>query len=113
MNNTMIEYNEGYQTYYVNIITNKFRSTFYIGMTNNLAERLKQHKRNIEKGIKTFASKYNIEFLVYYEKHTWVQQAIAREKELKGWKRDKKLTLIKSFNNNFEFLNNRFIDNLN
>lgn len=109
MNNTMIEYNEGYHTYYVYIITNKYRSTYYIGITNNLGERLKQHKDNIEKGIKTFASKYNIEFLVYYEKHTWVQQAIAREKELKAWRRDKKLALIKSFNNNFEFLNNHFM----
>lgn len=109
MNNTMIEYNEGYQTYYVYIITNKYRSTYYIGMTNNLGERLKRHKENIEKGIKTFASKYNIEFLVYYEKHTWVQQAIARKKELKAWRRDKKLALIKSFNGDFEFLNDRFV----
>ena len=109
MNNNMIEYNEGHYTFYVYIITNKYRSTYYIGMTNNLGERLKQHKENIEKGIKTFASKYNIEFLVYYEKHTWVQQAIAREKELKAWRRDKKLALIRSFNPEFEFLNGRFV----
>jgi len=113
MENIMIDYMEGFHTYYVYIITNKFRSTFYIGMTNNLGERLKEHKDNIEKGVKTFASKYNIEFLVYYEKHTWVQEAIAREKELKGWKRDKKLALIKSFNANFEFLNHRFTATLN
>ncbi len=80
-------------------------------MTNNLGLRLQQHKENIEKGIKTFASKYNIEFLVYYEKHTWVQLAIAREKELKGWRREKKLHLIKSFNENFDFLNDRFLNN--
>ncbi len=109
MNNTMIEYNEGHHTYYVYIITNKYRSTYYIGMTNNLGVRLQQHKENIEKGIKTFASKYNVEFLVYYEKFTWIQLAIAREKELKGWRREKKLGLIKSFNENFEFLNNRFV----
>ena len=78
-------------------------------MTNNLGRRLKEHKENIEKGIKTFSSRYNIEFLVYYEKFTCVQQAIAREKELKGWRRDKKLELIRSFNENFEFLNHRFI----
>ena len=109
MNNTMIEYNEGNYTFYVYIITNKHRSTYYIGMTNNLGIRLQQHKENIEKGIKTFASKYNIEFLVYYEKFTWAQEAIAREKELKGWKRDKKLELIRSFNENFEFLNHHFV----
>ena len=62
----MIEYNEGYHTYYVYIITNKYRSTYYVGMTNNLNLRMQQHKENNEKGIKTFASRYNIEFLVYY-----------------------------------------------
>ena len=109
MNTTMIEYNEGYYTYYVYIITNKYRSTYYIGMTNNLGERLMQHKENIEKGIRTFASRYNVEFLVYYEKFTWVQQAIAREKELKAWRREKKLELIRGFNPEFEFLNDRFV----
>ncbi|UGS22735.1 GIY-YIG nuclease family protein [Flavobacterium channae] len=108
MNNTMIEYNEGFHTYYVYIITNKYKSTFYIGVTNNLGLRLQQHKENIENDIKTFASKYNLQFLVYYEKFSWIQLAIAREKELKGWRRDKKIDLIKSFNENFEFLNNRF-----
>lgn len=109
MNNTMIEYNEGSYTFYVYIITNKHRSTYYIGMTNNLGVRLKQHKENIEKGIKTFASRYNLEFLVYYEKFTWVQLATEREKELKSWNRDRKLELIRSFNENFEFLNDRFV----
>jgi putative endonuclease len=109
MNNTMIEYNEGYQTYYVYIITNKYRSSFYIGVTNNLSIRLLQHKENIETGNKTFASRYQIQFLVHYEKFTWIQLAIAREKELKGWKREKKLELIRSFNENFEFLNDRFV----
>ena len=108
MNNIMFEHIEGNHSYYVYIITNKYRSTFYIGMTNNLSSRLKQHKENIENRIYTFASRYNLEFLVYYEKFTWVQQAIAREKELKGWRREKKLNLIKSFNDNFEFLNYKF-----
>jgi putative endonuclease len=105
----MIEYNEGYQTYYVYIITNKYRSSYYIGVTNNLSIRLLQHKENIETGNKTFASRYQIQFLVYYEKFTWIQLAIAREKELKGWKREKKSELIRSFNENFEFLNDRFV----
>ena len=89
MNNTMIKYNEGHQTYYVYIITNKYMSSYYTGVTNNLIIRLQQHKENIETGKKTFASKYNIQFLVYYEKFTWIQLAIAREKELKGWRREK------------------------
>ncbi|MDQ8011610.1 MAG: GIY-YIG nuclease family protein [Flavobacterium nitrogenifigens] len=99
---------QGYHTYYIYIITNKHRSTFYIGVTQNLKIRLKQHKENIENNIKTFASKYKIEFLVYYEKFTWIQEAIAREKELKGWIRTKKIELIKEFNPTFEFLNHYF-----
>ena len=77
-------------------------------MTNNLKLRIQQHKNNIGTNTKTFASKYNIEFLVFYEKFTWVQEAIAREKELKKWRRDKKLALIRGFNPTFEFLNHHF-----
>ncbi len=98
----------GFHTYYVYIITNKFRSTYYIGMTNNLKLRLHQHESNIVANTKTFASKYNIEFLVFYEKFTWVQEAILREKELKKWRRDKKTALIRGFNPKFEFLNHHF-----
>lgn len=104
----MLNPQNGYHTYYVYIITNRYRSTFYIGVTNNLRERLNQHKENIKKNEKTFAAKYGIEFLVYYEKFTWIQEAITREKELKGWIRDKKLELIRDFNPSFEFLNYYF-----
>ena len=98
----------GFHSDYVYIITNKYRSTFYIGMTNNLKLRLQQHKDNLDNGIKTFASKYNLEFLVYYEKFVWVEEAIAREKEIKKWRREKKMDLIKSMNPDFEFLNPYF-----
>ena len=111
VNNIMFDHTEGFHSYYVYIITNKYRSTFYIGMTNDLPRRLNEHSENIKNGIKTFASKYNLEFLVYYEKFSWVQQAIAKEKEIKGWRREKKLNLIRSFNENFEFLNERFVKN--
>ncbi|WP_432222983.1 GIY-YIG nuclease family protein [Flavobacterium sp. TMP13] len=107
----MLEFKEGIHVYHVYIITNKHRSTFYIGVTNNLNLRLEQHHKNILEGNKTFAAKYNIEFLVYYEKHSWIQLAIAREKELKGWRRSKKLNLIREFNPTFEFLNDRFLSN--
>ncbi|WP_375605068.1 GIY-YIG nuclease family protein [Flavobacterium davisii] len=99
---------KGFHTYYVYIITNDFRSTFYIGMTNNLKLRLEQHRLNIEIGNKTFAAKYNLKHLVYYQTFTWVQEVINREKELKSWRREKKLELIKEFNPNFEFLNHFF-----
>jgi putative endonuclease len=98
----------GFHTYYVYIITNNYRSTYYIGMTNNLKVRLQQHKENIILKNKTFAAKYNLEFLVYYERFTWVNEAIAREKEIKKWRREKKLDLIRSFNSEFEFLNYHF-----
>ena len=100
----------GFHSYYIYIITNSYRSTYYIGMTNNLKLRLQQHKQNIIDKNLTFASKYNLEFLVYYEKFVWVKEAIAREKELKKWRRDKKLELIRTINPKFEFLNYLFED---
>ncbi|MEL1253029.1 GIY-YIG nuclease family protein [Flavobacterium sp. DGU38] len=104
----MFNTKEGFHSYYVYILTNKYRSTFYIGVTNNLKLRLQQHKDNLETGNKTFASKYALEFLVYYEKFVWIQEAISREKELKKWRREKKIVLIKDFNPELEFLNNHF-----
>ncbi|MFY0482349.1 GIY-YIG nuclease family protein [Flavobacterium sp. PLA-1-15] len=98
----------GFHTYYVYIITNSYRTTFYIGVTNNLKARLVQHKENIAANTKTFASTYRIEYLVFYEKYVWIQEAIAREKELKKWRRDKKLALIRTINPNLEFLNHLF-----
>ena len=104
----MLNPQEGFHSYYIYILTNKYRSTLYIGVTNNLKLRLQQHKDNLENGNKTFASKYSIEFLVYYEKYVWIQEAIALEKELKKWRREKKIELIQNFNSNFEFLNYHF-----
>lgn len=107
-NKNMLNPQLGFHSYYVYIITNKFRSTFYIGMTNNPKVRLQQHKDNIVLKNKTFATKYGLEYLIYYEKFVWVQDAIAREKELKKWRREKKLELIHSLNPEFEFLNTHF-----
>ena len=104
----MQDLSKGYHTYYVYILTNKNRTTFYIGVTNNLKIRLQQHKDSIIDKTNSFVSRYNLEFLIYYETHTWIQIAIAREKEVKGWRREKKLNLIKSFNENLEFLNHHF-----
>lgn len=98
----MLNPQTGFHTYYVYILTNKHRSTFYIGVTNNLKLRLEQHKNCYNKN--SFTSKYNIEFLVYYEKFAWIQQAISREKELKKWNRNKKIDLIKEYNPVFEFI---------
>ncbi len=102
----MLEFKEGYHTYYVYILTNKAKSVLYIGVTNNLKIRLQQHSENLNPN--SFTSKYNVYFLLYYEKFTWIQLAIAREKELKGWKRDKKIELIKITNPDLNFLNHLF-----
>ncbi|HSD08262.1 GIY-YIG nuclease family protein [Flavobacterium sp.] len=103
-----MELQQGYHTYYIYIITNKSKTVFYIGVTNNLRIRLNQHKENITVGNKSFASRYNVKFLLYYEKFTWIQEAIMREKELKGWRRDKKIELIKIINPDLDFLNYLF-----
>lgn len=95
---------EGFHTYFIYILTNKAKSVFYVGVTNNLKKRIMKHRDNILLESKTFASKYNVEFLLYYEKFTWIQEAIAREKEIKGWRREKKIALIKTMNPELEFL---------
>jgi putative endonuclease len=102
----MIEYQEGFHTYYVYILTNKAKTVLYTGVTNNLKIRLQQHKDSLNPN--SFTAKYNVHFLLYFEKFTWIQLAIAREKGIKGWKKDKKITLIKTINPELNFLNDLF-----
>ena len=102
----MIEYQEGYHTYYVYILTNKAKTVLYTGVTNNLKVRLQQHKDSLNPD--SFTSKYKVFYLLYFEKFTWIQVAIAREKEIKGWKRDKKIALIKTINPDLGFLDDLF-----
>ena len=104
----MIEYTEGIYKFYVYILTNKYRTTYYIGVTNNLRKRISQHQDSIEQGQKTFVARFHLSELVYYETFGWIQQAIAREKELKGWRKEKKLNLIRSNNSRIESLNHLF-----
>lgn len=103
-----MQFKKGYHTYYIYIITNKSKTVFYTGVTNNLRVRLKQHKENNANGKKTFASKYNVIYLLYYERFTWIQEAIAREKEVKDWRREKKIELIKTINPDLDFLDYLF-----
>ncbi len=95
--------------YYVYILTNRNKTVLYTGMTNNLVRRLTEHHENIRLGKKTFAARYQCRHLLHFEKYTWVQDAIAREKEIKGWVRIKKLELIKSENPNMDFLEEAFL----
>ena len=80
--------------YYVYIMTNK-SGTLYVGLTNNLKERVRQHKNKLVEG---FTRKYNIDRLAYFETFSDINSAIAREKTIKGWLRKKKLNLINSIN---------------
>ena len=102
----MIEYTEGIYNFYVYILTNKNKTVLYTGVTNDLKRRLQEHKEKINP--KSFTSRYNVEFLLYYEHFTWIQLAIAREKEIKDLKRDKKEILINTINPDWNFLNNLF-----
>jgi len=88
--------------YYVYIITNKSK-TLYVGMTNNLERRMYEHKNKLIPG---FTSKYNLNCLVYYEQTANVLSAIAREKQLKGWLRKKKIALIETQNPEWSDLSN-------
>ena len=80
--------------YFVYILSNIHHST-YIGVTNDLDRRLYEHKNQIIHG---HTSKYGIGMLVYYEAFSDIKLAIAREKEIKKWRREKKIALIESMN---------------
>ena len=81
--------------YYVYILTTKNNKMLYIGVTNDLQRRLYEHKNKMLDG---FSKKYNINKLVYYEEFHDINEAIAREKQLKGWKRFKKNALVETDN---------------
>lgn len=80
---------------YVYIMTNKYRTTFYIGVTNNIAKRVWQH---INEEGSSFVKKYHCFDLFYYEHHARISDAITREKQLKNWRKDWKINLIKNQN---------------
>jgi len=76
-------------------MTNKYNRVLYTGVTSNLLRRVTEHR---QKTVERFTSRYNVTKLVYYEEHNTMEEAIAREKQIKGGSRKKKLDLIKSKN---------------
>ncbi|MBA2432587.1 MAG: GIY-YIG nuclease family protein [Chthoniobacterales bacterium] len=86
---------------YVSILTNMHRTTLYIGVTNSLQRRVWQHRHGDKDG---FAQRYNLTRMVYFEHFRDVNNAIAREKQLKGWLRAKKIALIERQNPRWEDL---------
>ena len=98
---------EGIYTFYVYIITNKNKTVLYTGFTNNLRRRLDEHQNPLSPK-SSFTGRYNVHFLLYYEKYGWADEGIAREKEIKGWSREKKENLINRQNPKWDFLNELF-----
>ncbi len=96
-----------FTNYFVYITTNQYRTTVYIGVTNDLQRRISQHYFDSQNAKKSFAGKYNCYDMVYYEGFQYAKDAIAREKQLKKWSRQKKNQLITSFNLKWESLNNQ------
>jgi putative endonuclease len=86
--------------YFVYIMTNRSR-TLYIGVTNNLVRRVREHKTGIGSG---FTAKYKLDRLVYFERFEDVHNAIEREKRIKGWLRIKKIAIIVSRNSSWKDL---------
>ena len=84
-----------YNTYYTYIMSSRNNSTLYIGVTNDLERRVTEHKSGSGS---VFTRKYHCHKLVYFETFSDIDQAIAREKQLKGWKRERKDALIDSVN---------------
>ena len=81
--------------YWVYIVSNKYMSTIYTGVANDIVRRVWEHRSG---NIRGFTSRYKCGWLLYYEEFSDINQAIAREKQIKGWKRDKKIELIISLN---------------
>jgi putative endonuclease len=97
----------GTHNYFVYITANKTKAVLYTGVTNDLRKRLYEHEQDSKTKKEHFTGKYNCFHLVYWERFQWIDHAIAREKQIKGWVRTKKEALIKEFNPEWENLNDK------
>ncbi|MFH1207467.1 MAG: GIY-YIG nuclease family protein [Patescibacteria group bacterium] len=95
------------RSYCVYIMTNKAHTTLYTGVSGGLEGRVLQHK---QKQVGGFTKKYNITKLVYYEEFQYIEDAIAREKQIKGGSRQKKINLINSINPEWNDLSEEWHD---
>jgi putative endonuclease len=83
------------KVFYIYMMTNRSRVVLYTGITNSLMRRVSQHQNSEIKG---FTKTYKVDRLIYYERYNNPRDAIAREKEIKGWRREKKSALIERMN---------------
>ena len=81
--------------YWVYIVRNRGATTIYIGVTNEIKRRISEHKLGEVPG---FTKRYKCDILLYFEEHNNIKNAISREKELKGWRRERKEQLIATLN---------------
>jgi putative endonuclease len=95
--------------YFVYILTNKNKTVIYTGVTNDLQVRLRQHIAG-DNGKFSFSKRYKCYNLIFFERYQFIQDAIDREKEIKGWTRAKKNSLIESSNPNWKFLNDEVLN---
>lgn len=93
--------------YFVYMLTNKNKNVLYTGVTNDLERRLHEHITGEKKG--SFTQKYNCYYLVFFERYQYIEHAIDREKEIKGWTRMKKNKLIEIENPEWRFLNEELL----
>ena len=104
----MNEENLTNRPHFVYIMSSKAK-VLYVGMTNNLARRIYEHKNKMNIG---FTAKYNVNSLVYFEETEDEVKAMKREKQLKGWLRKKKIKLIETTNPNWDDLSNPWMDSI-
>ena len=87
---------------FIYIITNKYQTVVYTGVTSNLPQRIMEHKENRHPN--SFSARYSLNILVYYEQFQWIGDAIAREKQIKAGSRVSKNDLIRSMNSTWKDL---------
>ncbi len=94
-------------SFYIYILINYSKTVLYVGFTNNIIRRIIEHKNDL--GCK-FTRKYKLKNLVYFEQCEDVYRMMEREKEIKGWRREKKINLIKSVNPNLNDLSGKLFE---
>jgi len=92
--------------YFVYILSTRKNKLLYVGVTNDLKRRLFEH---VSGKYEEYTRRYQVHYLLYFEEFKYIDQAIKREKELKGWIRKKKLALVKSKNPQLKFLNDEIL----
>jgi len=95
--------------FFTYILTNYNRTVLYTGVTNDLERRLYEHYFGTGNN-PNFTAKYKCFYLVWFERHQFIEHAIEREKEIKGWMRSKKVAMIEIENPNWNFLNSTIMD---